>query len=298
MCITMATAELKGTLLYAGEGRFDSRYVHVLAYQNTARSAFPNAMILPIPAAAPLDHRNAIDTRQFPDFLKKIQAANAPARAIGRGGDGARGRSPAQVFDVGSYTVVLAGDARSISAALDRVPPQKRPPDNAELFAAFEQLYPGWPLAVCCWQGTIRPEPLLWWYEPLEPDWLFAPALDAHDGGPPRLGEQVEVDHFLAFGSSSYEGGNAVAPIRAAPRETQKLFPRSVHGTRIREKMPNGDFWLAASDLSGPAIRRAPGKGSAAIAVALEGWSYHADDFEADPFGQLEPPRGFSFPGA
>lgn len=275
MCITMATAELKGTLLYAGLGNFDGKDVHVLAYQNTARSAGPNAMILPIPAAAPLDHRNAIDTRKFRDFLATIQAANSYWSVPQvRSQPENRGRS-AQVFDVGTYTVVLAKNAQDIAEALDQVPVEKRPQDNGQLFASFDDLYPGWPLAVCCWNGGIAPEPLMWWYEPRLPQWLFAPALDAHDGAPPQLDAEVAVDHLLAFGSSTYSGGNRVMRLDerdGVPREACGLFPRSVHGTRIRGSMNNGDFWLKAANLAGPALRRAPRRGSAAVEVRLDGW--------------------------
>jgi hypothetical protein len=185
MCMTVWPAKLSGTQIYAGEGNYLGERVHVLAYRNTARSEGPNAMILPIPSAAPLDERNVIDTRKFRDFLAVIQNAN---ENVVSAGFGSRSRAelysppPAKVFDVGTYTVVLAASAEAISAALDRVPAAKRPPNNKALFQAFEEHYPDWPLAVCCWNGAIEPEPLLWWYVPLDPDWLFAPALERRRG--------------------------------------------------------------------------------------------------------------------
>jgi hypothetical protein len=276
MCITVWPAKLGGTLLYAGEGDFGGKRVHVLAYQNKAASEGPNAMILPIPSAAPLDERNAIDTRQFREFLEIIQQANEkiPPELVG-----ARCRPdeppPAKVFDVGSYTVVMAAGAAAISAALDQVPAEKRPPDNNAMFAAFEEHYPGWPLAVCCWNGEIEAEPLLWWYEPLDPDWIFAPALDAHDGGPPKLDADVEVEHYLAFGASKYSLGNRLGYFsrRDVPEAVLGLLPWSVHGTRVEGKMPNGDFWVPAASLARPAIRRSPGRNSSTFEIPLDGWS-------------------------
>lgn len=278
MCITMWPAKLGGTRLYAGEGEFGGKPVHVLAYQNTAWSEGPNAMILPIPSAAPLDERNAIDTRKFRDFLEVIHDANEVLPPdLGRGRAGFAGAAPAKVFDVGTYTVVLADGAEAISAAIERVPVEKRPPDNRALYAAFEEHYPGWALAVCCWNGVIEPEPLLWWYEPLDRDWIFAPALDAHDGGPPRIGAEVEVEHYLAFGGSMYARGNRVRRFDrrdGVPAEAIGLLPRSVHGTRVEGKMPNGDFWVPAATLAGPAIRRAPGRKMPALEIPLGGWSH------------------------
>jgi hypothetical protein len=275
MCVTMWSAELRGTRLYAGEGEFGGKLVHVLAYQNTALSEGPNAMILPIPAAAALDERNAIDTRKFRDFLEIIHLASEIRDESLRSRPESLGAPPAKVFDVGTYTVVLASGAQAISAALEQVPAEKRPPDNRAVFGAFEENYPGWPLAVCCWNGEIEPEPLLWWYEPRDPDWLFAPALDAHDARPPRMGEEVEVDHFIAFGGSRYTQGKNVRSFDwrdGVPAEAAGLFPRSIHGTRVRGKMPNGDFWVPAAQMSGPAIRRAPGNAVPALEVALDGW--------------------------
>ncbi len=271
MCITTEPAILSGTQLYAGVGQIGRKTVHVLAYQNKAASAGANAMILPLPAAVLPDERNVIDTREFAGFLMDIHCATVielnPCR-------GAFGAAAAKVFDVGSYSVVLARDASAISKALRFVPPSKRPAANPRLFEAFEQLYPGWPLAVCCWCGDVEAEPLLWWYEPKYPEWLFAPALDAHDGGPPDVNVEVEVDHHIAFGSWCSFEGNFVGydPEYPMTAQIRNLLPLTVSGTRIHAKLPNGDFWLKTSNLSGPAIRRPPGEAAPGKEIRLGGW--------------------------
>ena len=276
MCITLGPADLRGTRLYAGVGEVDGKVVHVIAYQNSAKSAGPNAMILPIPAAVMPGERNVIDTRDFADFLFTIHAAtevNKP-RSSDRGG----AASAASVFDVGSYTVVLAEKAGAVVAALSRVPPEKRPAADPRLLAAFEEHYPGWPLALCCWRGSVQPEPLLWWYEPKFPDRLFAQALDAHDGGPPDLGAKVKVDHYLAFGAKNFRGGAEVWFYQQIPPEVQNLLPDTVWGTRIHAKLPNGDFWLDLAQLDGPALRRAPGNNQPGVDIHLGGWERDMED--------------------
>jgi hypothetical protein len=266
MCISTGPAHFSETLLYAGEGSYEGKYVHVIAYQNKAVSPGPNAMILPIPAAAELDERNVVDTRKFRKFLEQIRlAVDPPPRS-----QPVAASSRAKVFDVGSYTVVLARSAAAVVDALHRVPEAKRPAANAALLESFERNYPGWPLAVCCWSGTIEPEPLLWWYEPRMPDWLFAPALDAHDGGPPQLDQMVDVDHVVAFGSASYRDGEKVWYSERPPQPFEKLLPETVRGRRLEIPMPNGDFWLSTADLKGPALRRAPGR-EEGVEVRLEG---------------------------
>jgi len=293
MCITFREAELSNTKLYAGEARRGDAHVHVIAYQNKAATRGPNAMILPLPAAVMPGPENVVDTRGFKRFLDDIHRATERHDFLDL-----RAAPGAQVFDVGSYTVVLTASPLAVPEALASVPASKRPAVNALVLDAFEKLYPGWPLAVCCWDGSFEAEPLLWWYEPRMPDQLFAPALDAHDGQPPRADAEVRVDHHVAFGSTLHPTGDEVhyrddvhvrdarpAPSWLAPHESASredsppprpaastgLLPPRVRGTRLTGSMPNGDFWLSTASLSGPAQRRAPGAAKG-ISVPLDGW--------------------------
>lgn len=297
MCITFRAAELSNTKLYAGEAQRGDTYVHVIAYQNKAATKGANAMILPLPAAVMPGPENVVDTRGFSHFLDDMHRATE-IRPKSRGRSAAT-FGEAQVFDVGSYTVVLAASPLAVPAALASVPANKRPEVNDRVLGAFDTLYPGWPLAVCCWDGEFEAEPLLWWYEPRMPDQLFAPALDAHDGEPPRTGARVQVDHLVAFGSTLHPTGNAVhykddvyfrdvrpapswlAPYESATRDepppprpvaSTGLLPPRVRGTRCTGRRPNGDFWLSTKVLSGPAERRAPGAAKGGP-VPLDGWS-------------------------
>lgn len=258
MCMTSRPAQLARTKLYAGEAELEGKYVHVLAYQNKATTRGPNAMLLPIPAAVTPTAANVVDTRRFPTFLDEIHMATQ-LHSMREARSMSRAMVPkVQVFHVGSYTVVLAERPRLVAQALGSVPENKRPEVGNRILDAISEQYPGWPLAVCCWDGTIEAEPLLWWYEPRMPRWLFAPALDAHDGEPPDPSAEVRVDHHIAFGSTLDPFGDPVPYSDAVPEGWHALLPSRVRGTRLRGTMPNGDFWRSTKTYSGPALRCAP----------------------------------------
>jgi hypothetical protein len=157
-----------------------------------------------------------------------------------------------------------------VLGALTQVPESKRPSINTQMLEAFEHYYPGWPVAVCCWNGSVKPEPLLWWYEPRYPEWLFAPALDAHDGNPPDIHATVHVDHYVAFGSAIQPQGQAVR-YRDDAGPFRSLLPSSVRGTSLLGGMSNGDFWARLDQPDAPARRSAPGHSRGEL-IALSGW--------------------------
>ena len=189
MCVSMNESEMSKTIVYAAPAMLGGKVVHVLGYQNQARSEGPNAMVLPFPTAAKMGPNNMVDMTECPGLLTDLRAITTPmARGGARSFSGSRGL--VQVFALGSYHVVLAEDARDIAGALKRVPGEKRPTAKPGFFDAYYDLYPGQPVAVCCWAGNVAPEPLLWWFEPTDPDTLFFPGVDAHDGEPPRRGHR------------------------------------------------------------------------------------------------------------
>lgn len=250
MCCTFAPAKLSDTIIYAGTARREGQDVHVLAYQNKAKSPGPNAMILPIPTVMPMGPQNVVDTREAAWFLRDMESSTQEvyrSRLL----LGSAVPKAAQVFDSGSYTVVLAEHAETIPEALARVPEHKRPNVAPEFFAEYGKLYPGWPIAVCCWSGTIQAEPLLWWYVSKYPDWLFFPTVDAHDGRSPRS-EDVLVDHVLLWGSP--EGPFKPRFRRQLPDTIQELMPPTLHALRPHGMLPNGDYWVR----SGRPLRRYP----------------------------------------
>lgn len=219
------------------------RDVHVLAYQNRAQSPGPNAMILPIPTDEPMGPDNIVDTREARWFLEDLDtSARHQTRGLSKSSDRLLGAAPpVQVFNSGSYTVVLATDAEAIPGALSQVPTEKRPTVAPDFFTEYAKLYPGWPIAVCCWSGRISAEPLLWWYVSKYPKWLFFPTVDAHDGRPPLDGN-VKVDHSLLWGLRN--GAFTPRFRQPLPASVKELIAPTLNSFRPNGLMSNGDYWL------------------------------------------------------
>ena len=265
MCVSLGPAKFSNTVLYVGSAVRDGRPVHVLGYQNTAQnllfaatsvpSGMPdgNAMILQFPAATAMGEANVVDASGCKNVLKDIVASVKPqpkgmSRSFDDDDDGVCFSTPI-VFDTGIYTVVLARDPRDIPDALRRVPIEKRPALNPEIFAAYAEWYPGWQIALCCFNNAdaIEADPLLWWYEPAFPDVYFAPALDSHTGGVPDPKAMVDVDHAVTFMSKA---GNApvVAYSDALTLDVRALLPTHAIGRELKSRMRNGDFQIDKAD--------------------------------------------------
>ncbi|MBI4118138.1 MAG: hypothetical protein HY455_01175 [Parcubacteria group bacterium] len=253
MCISMAKADFRGTKICINATRMPNEgIVHVLMYQNEVANlgVGPNAMLLHIPAEG-IGQRNFIDTRKFSSIMDDMVTAVTPrSRDSGAKSMGFSrvGGSRVQVFDVGIYTIILAEKASDIPAALNRVPQGKRPKVNRELFAFYEQAFPGYAVALCCFnnQRSVKAEPIMVWYKPLKnTDGMYRfPAIDCHTGGVPDLTADVEVDHWLFLAADGMRGGSHVTYSEAAAikPEVHQLLPKRVYGAYFRGPRRNGDF--------------------------------------------------------
>jgi hypothetical protein len=257
MCCTFTASEMSDTRIYVGEAKRQGKLVHVLAYQNAAITHGPNAMVLPFPTETKMGAENVVDTRQFKNFLKDIgEASRHITKGFGtrRGmtlGAAAMSDSLAEVFDVGSYTVILADNVFQIPEALSRVSAEKRPSVSTDFLIGYGELYPEQPIAVCCWNGSIEAEPLMWWYEPINDKQLFIPTMDAHDGDAPKVGARVYTDHLISVGSTEGNMGNKVhySQARNMTDEVKELLPLWVHGKKLEQSLPNGDCFVKTNTL-------------------------------------------------
>src|SRR5690349_25015611 len=107
MCVSAAPAKFASTIVYGRATEIAGRPGPVLGYQNVAKNlaAGPNAMILPIPAAAPMGPSHAIDARPFARILEEYRTALRslnPAPAASRGLERSAARPQVQVFESGS----------------------------------------------------------------------------------------------------------------------------------------------------------------------------------------------------
>jgi len=239
---------MSDTLIYVGESHRLGRDIHVLAYQNIAinESSTPNAMIIPFPTSQTMTEENIINTTTFKNFLKDISNATKSTRRLTLGGPvcATLPTCQAKVFDIGSYTVVLASHVKYVPEALLKVPKHKRPDIPIRFLFQYGKLYGHKPIAVCCWDGQIEAEPLLWWYEPINNKSLFIPTMDAHDGNPPNIDAIVKMDHIISAGSSNVPNGISVKYTDSIPEKIAEILPTKVHGTKMDYQIKNGDSFI------------------------------------------------------
>ncbi|MEK7083308.1 MAG: hypothetical protein AAB972_03980, partial [Patescibacteria group bacterium] len=122
-----------------------------------------------------------------PHVLQDMAAAiKSQAKSFSLGGERSLG---VEIFELDIYTVVLAQNARLIPDAILNVREDKRPPLKQNIFLAYDEWYPDWPVAVCCFNNeeAALANPIMVYYEPLRPEFLFAPALDCHIGDVPDI---------------------------------------------------------------------------------------------------------------
>lgn len=296
MCITTSRAKLSDTLVYVGEGHYKNEDVHVLAYQNKAVSlpkdwnsvAEANAMVLPFPTRDEMGPANILDTRKYKSFLKDIsEASKHQMRTLG--GDSfslkSRGISKGvQIFDSGSYTVVLAENVNQIPGALQLVTENKRPKISDEFLQGYGKLYPNAPIAVCCWEGQIEAEPLLWWYKPTNKHQFFIPTMDAHDGRAPDVNASVDSDHIISVGSADNSRVGHMFQVHykdALPDEVRGLLPSYVYGTKVKGQVKNGDSYVDTNKLS----------------AGSKSWKDAPNLFRGVSFAEAAQSRGFELTG-
>jgi hypothetical protein len=231
---------------------------------------------------------NVLDTKDCRTILQDMADAVVPPRAFApmslprsRAAEVPR----VQIFKAaGIYTVVLAQDPREIPAALSGVPAAKRPAPNPALFEAYAQWYPGWTVALCCFKNRRAKlaNPMLWWYQPMNPDQLFLPALDCHTGDVPDLENEVRLEHIIVVGSDqmdrSPDGGLPAADRHICPVRYRDTIPESVRpyllshmiGQGFWKSMRNGDFVCDLDHVRRGEfrpIRKAPGSVAGVLGV-------------------------------
>jgi hypothetical protein len=305
-CCSLEPADFADTYGWAGEFEKDGRLMHVLLYENqpTNLAAGPNAMILPIPALAhSLNSSNMLDGHDFVGVagelykdanwhffgdidqaltsfglcirsLPKIIAfffnlSKNLESAASASADAKNYQEPAvQVFSKGSYTVVLASSAADIPNALSRVPAERRPELNSEIFTAYDNWYPGWSFALCCFnRQDTKPEPLVWVYEPNDPTKIFFPGLDAHTGRAPVLNTAVAVDHKLVVSSNHIPWYSFAGPLLSSykkivsdalnlkPETVRAILPTRAMSRQFSGHLLQGDFIFSTEDVRAGIMR-------------------------------------------
>jgi hypothetical protein len=119
-------------------------------------------------------------------------------------------KSRVQHFESGIYEILMSDDLAGIGDKLVDVKPEKRPSLPSWLLPAYGEWYQNWTAALCCFNNTEAAEadPMLWLYQPMYPDTLFLPALDAHDGEKPDLDARVRLDHSVMLSAYGMQKGD------------------------------------------------------------------------------------------
>jgi hypothetical protein len=257
MCVSFDRAAFTGTVLCLSTARHPEldRDVRVLVYANMPENRSPsgaNAMFLHFPSTG-MTAANVIDTTDFPYIAEDLVETVKPRSRslLEEPACFSAGGADALVFDSGIYTVVLASHVSQIPEALLRVPENKRPALNQAILDWYNEHFPGWSFALCCFDSRdaeVRAAPLLWWYEQTfgsdDPDEVVLPGVDAHTGDVPNLSEDVDVDHWVIVGSSERKSplmqlvnyGDDIHKLARA------LLPKYAVGQRFEGQMKNGDF--------------------------------------------------------
>jgi len=276
MCVSTAPAQFTGTTLFLGKKQHPVHgSVFLLGYQNTAQnlSTGPNAMLLHFPAVG-MTQNSFLDTRNCRHVLKDMVAALTPReRDISFGSTRGIGKGLVEIFDVDIYTVILATDVSLIPSVLPLIPARKRIAVNRPLFAFYAERFPGYAVALCCFDNkeALDAAPLLIWYKPMNPDFFLLPALDCHTGGVPDLNEDVEVDHWVILGSDELPAWASAAPQYrdTIPAEVAAFLPQCISGQHFSGKMRNGDFTLPARAMRDGNLARIERVGSPIHRAAL-----------------------------
>lgn len=256
MCLSIGEAAFNNTTIYSAEVQHPEQgLVHVLGYQNSAISYQPNAMLLPFPAEGKVTRDNLVNGAKFKDILKSYNTAvdnldpnKRRARSMAKSFflGGAAPAASYEVFESGSYTIALCEKPSALGFALKEIPADRRPELPYRFLLALTQLYPDWPIALCCFNRSMDDaEPLFWWYKPRFPNVLFAPAIDAHNGEPPDIEKMVTRDHSLAFAShaSTREPlASLTSAINQVPAEHRWMFDARIAGREVQGTTGNRDF--------------------------------------------------------
>lgn len=214
-------------------------------------------MILHFPAREAMGKENVIDLGEKGKGVLDIMC-NPFKQHHSRGLKGLVSNSvKLEIFNTGIYTVVMSNKPSLISQALQLVPENKRPAISPQLIQWYEDNYPGYSVAVCCFdnQEAQGAQPLFWWYKPMNPQELFFPAVDCHSGQIPDLTKKVEVDHLLACAvkgiDSSANGARVFDKASLIEEPFQEYFPERIVGADYTFSPPlnNGDFIISKTDV-------------------------------------------------
>lgn len=217
-----------------------------------------NAMILPIPLASGaniITDAHLLNTLKFKRILSDQSEAVAEREYTRGGAKGVTfgGRGAAVIVKFGPYEVVLAQSPLAAFDVLHMVSDEKRPQLDEALLAAYELWYPGWSMALACFNNSemAQAAPIAIVGPARHSDYLFLPAVHGHGGGVPDLTEMVADDHTFVAGSclSPSGAGNDVFYTDDIEPAIAAQLPSRVVGGESRGTVTQGDLVVKLADV-------------------------------------------------
>jgi len=222
-------------------------------------SKIGNAMLIAVPAQpGTVNASSLVAVGEYPSFMQDYKRAVAPRPPVTRGGgllSATKGMdfsaTPIVVkgFDNGTYDVVIAQTASSISQVIAQVDENKRPQINKELYGQLDLLYPGFTFVLFCFaeEDKAKSGCAVVKYQPRQglEHLLYLPGLDGHNGQV-ETGD-VELNHTLVVGSYKMDAGAYARDVHFSDRGLTTKYPfflDRVIGTIIPKgtQAPQGDF--------------------------------------------------------
>ncbi len=265
MCCFMHNADvpqdIRTRILTAEINHPDLDRITVIGYQNSVANKIlgPNCMMLVVKSAEWMGKENMIDFSEHPDVLKQMSQTFFPpklSKNISRDTDwrtmliGSAQRPHVETFEyTKDYTVVTANAPDLIPDALLNVREERRPELNQTMIDFLQEKYAGWHVILFCFEGgrlrKFDAKPVFFWYYPdkSEAQWIRFPALDAHNGKAPILGEPVWTHHHLFTSWPEMKGGVEMA-YNYLPDKLRAFLPQRFVGSEPSGNFPNGDFGI------------------------------------------------------
>src|SRR5690606_5578285 len=113
-------------------------------------------------SAEMLTQANVVETEKGTSFLDNLiqesrKAQNRGMRSRSKGGvmmAGVATRGAFEIVERGVYSIILASAPGVVPKALEQISEDRRPKISASLLRFYHQTYPGWPLALCCFNNA------------------------------------------------------------------------------------------------------------------------------------------------
>lgn len=200
MCIAVLPSEMENTKILSIPVGGDSLN-HFLCYSNNVvnLSGSPNAMILPVPGIVKQEW--FYDTTPFKFFMNDISDnCNYLYDYLGREKSLSRGGLSVN-FKLGQYSIYVVPQDGDLTQTISSIDESIRPTIKNSFYDFFDKYYKNCSFVICLFgnNDTIDAQPIAFEYLPNNPNLLYFPTMDCHNGEIPDLNQYVKLNHIFLF---------------------------------------------------------------------------------------------------